>query len=279
MICKVIPTVALGYTAKVAKQCLLSSREHHAQTITRYLWEIMNNPRTLCGMCSNCLKCLYMLRIGRADLFWSANALARSGTNLNKPCDRKYKQLCHVGNGVGESKLGGFQDMLHSQVTCGIQNQRQEVCCAYLDHTRLFPSRGCARSKPQFLTAVESLKLFRLTQVHVWMVYQLYNFGSAYWKDYPVDQPRETLSVTDAKESSRLIHMLTLVYLSPLTTFLATFPTAPTQPNSTSSKTLRQWSKRSAKDEAQNLWHVTRTHRVDLDWLFERANLDSFLIW
>ena len=25
--------------------------------------------------------------------------------------------------------------MLHLHVTCEIQNQRQEVCCAYLDHT------------------------------------------------------------------------------------------------------------------------------------------------
>ena len=48
--------------------------------------------------------------------------------------------------------------MLHLQVTCEIQNQRQEVNCAHLDHTRSFQLRGCARSKPQFLTAVQSLR-------------------------------------------------------------------------------------------------------------------------
>ena len=37
---------------------------------------------------------------------------------------------------------------------------------------------GLARSKPQFLTAVQILKFFRQTQVYVWMDYQLFNFGN-----------------------------------------------------------------------------------------------------
>ena len=42
--------------------------------------------------------------------------------------------------------------MLHLQVTCEIQNPRQEVHCVYLEHTRLFQSHNCAKSKLQFLT-------------------------------------------------------------------------------------------------------------------------------
>ena len=62
-----------------------------------------------------------------------------------------------------------------------------------LDHTRLFQFRGCARSKPQFLTAVQSLKLFRWTQAYVWMDYQLVKFGNVCWKHSPVSQPRGNL--------------------------------------------------------------------------------------
>ena len=102
-----------------------------------------------------------------------------------------------------------YSQMHHLQVICRIQNQRQEVCWAHLDHIRLFPSHGCARSKPQFLTAVPSLKLFRLTQVYVWMVYQLSSFGTACWAFCLVKQPLETLCVTNARESFRLIHILT----------------------------------------------------------------------
>ncbi len=128
--------------------------------------------------------------------------------------------------------------MLHWQVTCGSQNQRQEVYCAHLDHTRLFPFHGCARSNLQFLTVL-SLKLFRLTHVHAWMAYQLFNFGCACWKHCPVSQSSETLSVIYAIESHRLSHILTFVYMSQLTMFCPTFPTAFIQTNFTPSKTMR----------------------------------------
>ena len=54
-----------------------------------------------------------------------------------------------------------YSKMLHVHMTCEIQNQRQDNYFAYFDHTRLFPLRGCAISKPEFLMVVQSLKLFR----------------------------------------------------------------------------------------------------------------------
>ena len=72
----------------------------------------------------------------------------------------------------------------------------------------------CARSKLQFLTAVQCLKSCRLMPIYVWMVYQLFNFGSLSWKRYPLSQSRITLSVTSAMASFRLIHIQTIVYLT-----------------------------------------------------------------
>ena len=40
------------------------------------------------------------------------------------------------------------------------------------------------------------------------------------------------------------------------------------------SKTMKQWSRWSLKGESPTLRHVSRTHRVALDWLFDRINLD-----
>ena len=64
--------------------------------------------------------------------------MARSVTQKNQAGDRRllwltndinqtkhYRQFCYVGN--------------HLQATCGIHKQRQEVYCAYLDHTRFVP--------------------------------------------------------------------------------------------------------------------------------------------
>ena len=53
------------------------------------------------------------------------------------------------------------------------------VLCVFGLHL-VFQFRGCARSKMQFLT-----KLIRLTQVYAWMVYQLYNLESVFWKRFP----------------------------------------------------------------------------------------------
>ena len=69
------------------------------------------------------LKCLYLARIGRPDILWSVNKLARSITKWTKACDKRmnrmmsyihhtceYKQHCFVGNTSKQCRLGLFQD-------------------------------------------------------------------------------------------------------------------------------------------------------------------------
>ena len=69
------------------------------------------------------LKCLYLARIGRPDILWSVNKLARSITKWTRACDKRlarlisyihntsdHRQCCHVGNTAKQCKLGLFQD-------------------------------------------------------------------------------------------------------------------------------------------------------------------------
>ena len=69
------------------------------------------------------LKCFYVTRIGRPDILWSVNKLARSITKWTKACDKRlnrlisyihhtseFKQHCHVGNTAKQCRLGLFQD-------------------------------------------------------------------------------------------------------------------------------------------------------------------------
>ena len=64
-----------------------------------------------------------MARIGRPDILWSVNTLARSMTKWTKACDKRlnrlisyihhtceYRQYCHLGNTAKQCRLGLFQD-------------------------------------------------------------------------------------------------------------------------------------------------------------------------
>ena len=84
---------------------------------TRYVGELLK-------VCSQIvLKCLYLARIGRPDILWSVNKLARWITKWTKDCDKRLNRLishihqtcedmqcCHVGNTAKQCRLGQFQD-------------------------------------------------------------------------------------------------------------------------------------------------------------------------
>ena len=77
----------------------------------------------LSNVCSQIvLKCSYLARIGRREILWSVNKLARSVTDRTRDCDRLLARLmlhpshewsqtkCHVGNTAQHCRLGLFQD-------------------------------------------------------------------------------------------------------------------------------------------------------------------------
>ena len=84
----------------------------------------MKSVGELSQVCSQIvLKCLYLAHIGRPDILWSVNKLARPITKWTKACDQrlnrliscihhtcKYRQYCHVGNTAKQCRLGLFQD-------------------------------------------------------------------------------------------------------------------------------------------------------------------------
>ena len=69
------------------------------------------------------LKCWNLARIGRLDILWSVNKIARSITKRTKACDKRlnrlisyiphtceYKLYCYAGNTAKQCRLGQFQD-------------------------------------------------------------------------------------------------------------------------------------------------------------------------
>ena len=79
------------------------------------------------------LTCLYLARIGRPDISWSVNKLARSVTKWAKACDRSFARL-----------------IFYIHHTCEY--------CTFSQADHVCHQVGCARSKPQFHTVLRKLK-------------------------------------------------------------------------------------------------------------------------
>ena len=110
------------------------------------------------------------------------------------------------------------------------------------------------------------------------MVYQLYNLENVCWKRHPQSQPRGNL---ERHQREKVIqshpHSDNCVFES-----IDHVP--PDMPNSSHSTQLYILEDNAAEIQmissgrSQNLRHVTRTHRVDFDWLFERVTFDQSIV-
>ena len=124
----------------------------------------------LSNVCSQIvLKCLYLARIGRPDILWSVNKLARSITKWTKACDKRlgrlisyvhhtceYKQYCHVGNPAKQCRLGLFQD---SDFAGDLQDSKSTsggTLCVFGSHTFVPISWMCKKQTAVFHSSTES---------------------------------------------------------------------------------------------------------------------------
>ena len=234
------------------------------------------------------LKCLYLARIGRPEFLRSVDTLARSVTKWDKVCDKKVAKIDKLlrslqkltailscASQIEDCKLSLFQDVSFASHVCKSKSTSGCLLCVFGTHTCV-PISWMCKKEIAFLHSRSESGLFRLT---VWMVHQLFGFGSVSWEHYPVSQPTETLSVTNARESISLIHILKSVFES-------IDHVLPSIPNSSHSTQLHLFEDNAAvtqvfdkgRRRSPNLRHVPGTHRVDLDWLFETVNVWIILL-
>ena len=119
---------------KVSTPCI---DDHHFED------EEMKSVGKLSQVCFQIvLKCLYLARIGRHDILWSVNKIARSITKWTRACDKRlnrlifylhhtceFKQYCDVGNTADWDcfKILTLREILK------IQNPLLEEHCVYLE--------------------------------------------------------------------------------------------------------------------------------------------------
>ena len=94
------------------------------------------------------LKCLFLARIGRPDILFSVNKLARAVTKWTKACDKRlprlisyihhtceYRQYCYVENTAQQCRLGLFQDSNFAGDLEDSKSTSEGILCIVGSHT------------------------------------------------------------------------------------------------------------------------------------------------
>ena len=132
--------------------------------------EELGSVGELSKVCSQIvLKCLYLARIGRPEILWSVNKLARSITKWTKACDKRlnrlisyihhtceYKQYCHVGNTAKQCRLELFQDSDFARDLADSKSTSVGILCIFGSHTFVPISWMCEKQTSVSQSSKES---------------------------------------------------------------------------------------------------------------------------
>ena len=265
---------------KVSTPCI--DDHHFKEEETKSVGELSNT-------CSQIvLKCLYLARIGRPDILWSVNKLARSITKWTKACDKRlnrlisyihhtseYKQYCHVGNTAKQCRLGLFQDsdfagdLEDSKSTSGgtmsIFGSQTFVPISWMCKKQTGVSHSSTESK--IISLDTGLRLDGLPALELWdLIVSV--FGSVSQISDRSGQPDN--DVKKHHKSRRVINDLDNVDLVP-SNIQCSHQEALLYVFEDNEAVIMMI----IKGRRPTTRHVSRTHRVALDWLLHRINLDT----
>ena len=135
------------------------------------------------------LKCLYLARIGRPDILWSVNKLARSITKWTNACDKRwsrlishihhtceYRQHCHVGNTAKQCRLGLFQDSNFAGDLEDSKSTSGGKLCIFGSHT-FVPIGWMCKKQTSVSHSQQNQKSLLWMQDWGWMVFPLLIYG------------------------------------------------------------------------------------------------------
>ena len=261
---------------KVSTPCI--DDHHFKEEETKSVGELSN-------VCSQIvLKCLYLARIGRLDILWSVNKLARAVTKWSKACGKRlnrlisyihhtceYKQYCHVGNTAKQCRLGLFQDSDFAGDLEDSKSTSGGTLCIFGSHTFVPIRWMCKKQTAVSHSSTESeiisldtgLRLDGLPALEPWdLIVSV--FGSVSQISDRSGQP-----VNGKNKSHNKIDVMQDI------------DSVPSNVQSARQEALlyvfednEAVIKMIMKRRSPTMRHVSRTHRVALDWLFDRINLD-----
>ena len=239
-------------------------------------------------MLSNCSKMFVLARIGRPDTLWSVNKLARSITKWTNACDKRlsrlipyihhtceHKQYCHMGNTPKQCRLGLFQDSDFAGDLEDSKSTSGGTLCIFGSHTFVPISWMCKKQTAVSHSSTESeiisldtgLRLDGLPALELWdLIVSV--FGNVSRVSDRSGQPDN--DVHKHRQFQKRINVTENI------------DSVPSNVQSARQEALlyvfednEAVIKMIIKGRSPAMRHVSRTHRVALDWLLDRINLDS----
>ena len=266
-------------TQKLYKVCTPCIDDHHFKE------EEMKYVGELSHVCSQIvLKCLYLAHIARPDILWSVYKLARSITKWTKACDKRlcrlisffhhtceYKQYWYVGNTAKQCRLGLFQDSDFAGDLEDSKSTSGGTLCIFGSHT-FVPVRWMSKkqtavshssTESEIISLDTGLRLDGLPALELWdLIVSV--FGNISHISDRTGKP-----VNGKNKSHNKIGAMQDI------------DSVPSNVQSASQEALlyvfednEAVIKMITKGRSPTMRHVSRTHRVALDWLFDRINLD-----
>ena len=268
----------------------------HALTtiISKKNWNPWENCQTVCSQIG--IKFFYLARFGRPDILWSVNNLARSITKWTKACDKRlsrlisyihhtseYKQYCHVGNTATQCRLGLFQDSDFAGDLEDSKSTSGGTLCIFGSHTFVPISWMCKKQTSASNSSTESeimsldagLRMDGKPALDLWdlivtVLHWITNQNKQVQGEPCTNLVRAAPHKLPMREKSHgmiddldnVDFISSNVHSSCKEALLYIF-----EDNEAVIKMI-------IKGRSPTMRHVSRTHRVVLDWLFDRINLD-----
>jgi hypothetical protein len=229
------------------------------------------------------LKALYAARLARPDLLWTVNALAREVTKWTIACDKRLHRLMsymvntpehvlrsHLGDELKDCKLYMFVDASFAGDLTDSKSTSGMILCLCGPNTFCPLSWICKKQGAVSHSSTESeiismdagMRMEALPALGLWdLALEVFHPLPASTRPKREQNPNRT-RVTDAEVLSQIDHVPTNVTTSGRGRLVIL------EDNDAVIKMCQ-------KQRSPNMRHVSRTHRVDLDWLFERISFDD----
>ena len=242
------------------------------------------------------LKCLYIARIGRPDILFAVNVLARQVRTWTRACDKrlerliayihnttKFTQHCYVGNTPDQCQRGLFCDASFAAELNDSKSPTGAFLCLFGDATFVPITWMCKKqgavshssSEAEIIAMDAALRADGLPALELWDAVQSI-LSSMAGNHHEANQSRHQnlgrlqVALPNNPWDSEASHTLSNIDYIPSSMAIS----------ERSAKLIvfednEAVLKMCVKGRVPTLRHVTRTHRVDLDWIIERLKTDS----